>query len=358
MRVLVAGMVAGDPGQGGATWAVLQYLRGLERLGHDVVLVEPVPDLRADVVDYFDSLGLRRAALLRAGTRETAGMPYGDLAAFGADVLINVSGMLRDPELTRAVPVRLFLDLDPVFVQVWHAQGADVGMGGHTHHATVGHGLAESPVPVDRDWIATVPPVVLDDWPVAGAIEHDAWTTVGNWRSYGSVEWDGVAYGQKAHSVRRLIELPRLSSERLLPALAIHPGEERDLVALAEHGWQIADPTLVAGTPDAYRRFVAGSKGELGLAKAGYVDARSGWFSDRSACYLASGRPVVAQDTGFGDYLPVGEGLLAFDSAEQAAGAMAAVAADYDRHRGAARALAEEHLDSDVVLTRLLEAIL
>jgi len=358
MRVLLAGMVAGDPRQGGATWAVLQYLLGLERLGHDVLLVEPVRELRSDVVEYFESLELDRAALLQSGTRRTLGVSYDDIAGLGADLLVNISGLLRDRELVDAVPARLFLDLDPVFVQIWHAQGADVGLDGHTHYATVGRGLADPPVPLDRDWIATVPPVVLDAWPVAEVLEHDAFTTVGNWRSYGSVEWDGVVYGQKAHAVRRLLELPRLSSQRLLPALAVHPGEETDLAALAEHRWELADPLEVAGSPRDYQRFISGSKGELCLAKAGYVDSGSGWFSDRSVCYLASGRPVVAQDTGFSRFLPTGEGLVSFRTAKEAARAIDRVCSDYERHRKASRALAEQHFESDGVLTRLLEKVL
>jgi hypothetical protein len=350
-------MVAGDPRQGGATWSVLQYLRGFERLGHEVLLVEPVDELREDVVDYFRLLGLDRAALLASGSQDTVGVAYDDIAEFDAELLVNISGLLRDPELLAPIPVRLFLDLDPVFVQIWDAQGADVGLDGHTHHATVGQGLPGSVVPLEHEWIPTVPPVVLEDWPVADTLDHDAFTTVGNWRSYGSVEWDGTVYGQKAHAVRRLLELPGLTTERLLPALGIHPDEVADLEALAKHGWELVDPAEVAGTPDDYKRFVTGSKGELCLTKAGYVDAESGWFSDRSACYLAAGRPVVAHDTGFGRFLPAGEGLLAFATPQEAAGAIDLVCADYEYHREAARAIAEEHLDSDRVLTTLLEAV-
>jgi hypothetical protein len=181
---------------------------------------------------------------------------------------------------------------------------------------------------------------------------------VGNWRSYGSVTWKGRTYGQKVHSTRRLLDLPSRTSQRLRPALAIHPREEADLRALHEHGWELAEPSDVAATPDAYRRFIRGSKGELCIAKAGYVDARSGWFSDRSVCYLAAGRPVVAQDTGFGEMLPVGEGLLVFDGVDTAAAAIDEICSDYDRHRRSARAVAEAHFDSDVVLTRLLEQVL
>jgi hypothetical protein len=357
MRVMVAGMLAADPHQGGATWAVLQYVHGFERLGHEVLAVDPVDALSPDVVGYFESLGLDHGALLVEATHETAGVGYDDLASFDAELLVNISGRLRDPGLFDPVPTRLFLDLDPVFVQIWHAQGVDVGMDGHTHFATVGQGLSGSVIPLDRDWIPTRPPVVLEDWSFADELVHDAFTTVGHWRSYGSVEWEGSRYGQRAHAVRRLIELPQLSREQLLPALAVHSDERDDLRLLAEHGWELLDPAELAPTPDTYRDFVRGSKGEIGLAKAGYVDARCGWFSDRSACYLAAGRPVVAQDTGFGDYLPTGEGLIAFATATEGARALERVAAHYDQHREAARAIAEQCLDSDLVLTDLLGAV-
>ena len=138
------------------------------------------------------------------------------------------------------------------------------------------------------------------------------------------------------------------------PALAIDAGEVADLRALDAHGWRIHDPRRVAGDTRRYRCFVRASRGEIGLSKSGYVAARCGWFSDRSACYLASGRPVVAQDTGWTSVLPCGEGLLAFDDAPGAAEAVRRVTLDYDRHRRAARRIAEEHLDSRAVLSRLL----
>ena len=357
MRIIVAGMVAGDPGQGGATWAVLQYLRGLRRLGHEVRLVEPIAHRTNDVDDYFARLGLPDAALLVRGSQETVGLSYGELAGFEAELLINISGMLSDPELVDAVPVRVFLDLDPAFNQVWHAQGLHPTLAAHTHHVTVGTRLARTSLPLDRTWLPTLPPVVLADWPYAEAMSTDAFTTVGNWRSYGTASWRGVMYGQRAHAVRPLMDLPSRTSQPLRPALAIHPDETSDLRALREHGWRLTDPAGVAGTPERYRSFVAGSRGEIGFAKAGYVDSRCGWFSDRSASYLASGRPVVAQDTGFGEALPVGEGLLAYSNSIEAGAALEAVTRDYERHRRAARALAEEHLDSDRVLSRLLERV-
>lgn len=357
MRILVAGMLAGDPGQGGATSSVLQYLFGFEQLGHEVLVVEPVGRVKPSVERYFRALGLQRAALLTDGDdRRTVGLSYDELASFDAELLINISGMLRDRELFAPIPTRVFLDLDPVFTQIWLAQG-HLDELAHTHYVTVGTRLLDVGVPLGQRWLTTLPPVALDRWQEANVIEQDAFTTVGNWRSYGTAEWNGTAYGQKAHSVRRLLELPGLTRQPIRVALAIHPDEKADLAALRDHSWELIDPADVAATPGEYQRFVAGSKGELGLAKAGYVDSRCGWFSDRSACYLSSGRPVVAQDTGFGHALATGTGLLTFGTAAEAAAAIDAVCADYDRHCRDARALAEQYLDARVVLGRLLEAV-
>jgi hypothetical protein len=366
LRILFSGMVAGDPEQGGASWSILQYLLGFRALGHEVCLVEPVDRLDPRVVAYFEQLvgdfGLKgKAALLVRGSRETFGAPYKKLIRWAGetDVLVNVSGMLRDEELVGPPPLRVFLDLDPTFNQLWQAGGIEMGFGLHNRFATVGLGLGEPECPVptcEREWVKTLAPVFMPRWQPATA-PGAAWTTVGNWRGYGSVEWEGRRYGQKAHSLRKLLPLPRLTGERLQPALAIHPEETDDLAALREHGWELADPAAVAGTPARYAELVRDSKGEIGIAKEGYVESRCGWFSDRSACYLASGRPVVAQDTGFPSYLPTGEGLLAFTTAEEAAAAIDTVSADYARHARAARALAEGLFDSRRVLTRLLDRL-
>jgi hypothetical protein len=149
--------------------------------------------------------------------------------------------------------------------------------------------------------------------------------------------------------------LPRRADARFTLALSIDPAETSDIAALHENGWNLVDPAAVAGSPDAYRDFVRGSRAEFCVAKLGYVESRCGWFSDRSACYLASGRPVVAQETGFP--LPRGEGLLAFGDVDDAAAAVEAVQCAYGRHSRAARELAEEYLDSRCVLGRLLEAL-
>jgi hypothetical protein len=375
LTILCSGMIAADQGYGGATWAVLQYLLGFKQLGHDVYFVEPIPRARLQPAgcDFAESGASRwfqqvvgdfglsdSAALLLEGTTQTVGLSYEALrrVASRADVLVNISGMLTDPALLDPIQRRVYLDLDPGFNQAWHSGGeVDMRFDAHTHFATVGLavGRAECRVPAcGRTWLTTCPPVVLREWPVARRQTRDAFTTVANWRSYGSVHYDGLFLGQKAHALRPLIHLPRKTRRRFELALAIHPAEP-DVAALHGNGWQLVDPMHVAGTPEKYRRFVRGSRAELGIAKSGYIAARSGWFSDRSACYLAAGRPVLAQDTGFGAVLPTGEGLLSFTTDEDAIEGIDAIDTDYERHRDAARAIAEQYFDSDRVLTRLLD---
>jgi hypothetical protein len=375
LNILVGGMLAAVPNQGGWTWAVLQYLLGLERLGHRVFFVEPLgkaalreSDLEAcaaatcfrQVTSDFD---LPRAALWLAGTQRTVGATWDELrhAAAHADLLVNISGVLTDRALVDPIPVRVYLDLDPAFTQLWETvQGIDMHLAGHTHFVTVGLavGHAGCPVPTcGRSWLATLPPVVLDRWPVASTVVHNAFTTVANWRGYGSVEYQGVRYGQKVHSLRPLMKLPKRTSTRLLLALSIHPDEHVDLAALVENGWELVDPGEVAGTPQGYADFVRGSLGEFGIAKSGYVAARCGWFSDRTACYLGSGRPALVQDTGLENFLPLGQGLVAFRTLDEAVAGLERIQGDYARHAQAARAIAAEFFDSDKVLRRLLRMI-
>jgi hypothetical protein len=378
MRIFVSGMIAADPRQGGATWAVLQYVLGLRDLGHDVFFVEPIApasiqpasaSLAASVnARYFQEVvsrfGLQdRAALLRQDTGESVGLSSPELrrAAADADLLINISGMLREPALRDRIARRVYLDLDPAFNQLWHAaEGIDVGLDGHTHYVTVGNciGHAACDVPTcGRRWITTLQPILLSEWPASRGDAAAPWTTVGNWRGYGSIQYNGRHFGQKAHSQRKFMAVPRRTHERFLLALAIHSAETDDLAALHANGWSLVEPAAVSATPDDYRAFIRASKGEFGIAKSGYVVSRSGWFSDRSVCYLASGRPVLAQDTGFSGAVPTGCGLMAFSSEDEAVAGLEAIDRNYDRHARAARELAEACFDSKRVLTRLLDEV-
>ena len=320
LRILVAAP-ASEPGHGGAQWAVMQYVLGLRRLGHKAQL--------------------------------------GNWVEGAFDVVLNTSGILPQESIA-GIPVRVYLDLDPGFNQLWHQDGIDRHFDGHTHFVTVGQAIGSGSCPVPTlglPWIGTLPPVVLEQWTAANGVETDALTTIANFRSYGSIAKDGALYGQKVHSLRTVIGLPRRVRERFVVAMQVHPDEKKDLEALDANGWELIDPCLVASTPDDYRRFVQGSLAEIGIAKSGYVVSKCGWFSDRSACYLASGRPVVAQETGFSEFLPTGEGLLAFRDEDHAAAAIECLRGKYARHSRAAREIAEEHLDSDRVLKRLLAEV-
>ena len=312
LTILLSGMIAADPYQGGATWAVLQYLLGLRQLGHEVYFVEPikneVPERQgtslepSESANYFrqvmKSFALEdRATLLLAGTPQTVGLPYAKLREIAdrADLLINISGMLKDERLFDHIPVRVFFDLDPAFNQLWHeVEGVDMGFDKHTHFVTVGLALGESDCAIPTcglPWIKTLQPVVLSHWPVAEQITYNAFTTIANWRGYGSIEHDGKFYGQKAHSLRRFMALPKQTDENFLLALAIHPDEKKDLAALRDNGWQLLNPRSTAATPQSYRQFIQGSKAEFGIAKK-RLRRFSQRLVQRSQCLLPRFRPA------------------------------------------------------------------
>jgi hypothetical protein len=207
------------------------------------------------------------------------------------------------------------------------------------------------------EWITTPQPVVLELWPPR-ADGGERFTSVASWRGpFGPIDYGGRTYGLRVHEFRKFAKLPSLSRQSFEIALDIDPAEVDDLALLRDNGWSLVDPDAVAGDPWAYRRYVQGSMAELMIAKNMYVESRSGWFSDRSICYLASGKPVLAQETGFTRFHPAGEGLLAFETLEEALAGAEEISGDYERHARAARALAEERFDSRKVLRRLLERL-
>lgn len=376
LDIVVAAPVAATPHQAGSTWAMFQYLLGLRRLGHRVVFIDPLPPSALQPVggalhESLNAVAFRQAladfgfddpaALLLTGTRDTIGMSYDTLRnrVRSADLLLNVSGTLKDDEFLAGVPRRVYLDIDPGFTQLWQAQGVSTGMDRHTDFVTIGKGIGtpESPIPtLGLSWIHTLQPIVLEHWPAADRVEIDAFTTIANWRSYGSIRHEGVAYGQKVHALREFLSVPRLTGERFAVALAIDPGDAKDIAALEQSGWQLLDPVATCGTPARYRSFIQQSRGEFGIAKSGYVAGRCGWISDRSICYLASGKPVLAHDTG-PTGAPTGCGLLPFSNVQDVLAGVTMLRDDYPTHARAARAVAEEYFDSDHVLDALLRKL-
>ncbi len=379
--ILVAGALANKPGNGGEAWVRLSWLAGLRRLGFDVCFVEqlapgvcvgpegtPAPFRGSRNLAYFrrvvERFGLTASSsLIYDDGAQVFGMTEGELLARAeaAVALINISGHLTDEPLLRRCKRKVYIDLDPGFTQYWHADGRPLGLESHDHHFTVGENVGTTAFPIPTGGIRWRPirqPVVLDDWPACHDGMPDRFSTVGTWRGpFGPVTHGERTFGLKVHEFRKFVELPLHAPGAFELALDIHPEDQDDRASLERHGWRLVNPGHVAGEPDAFRAYVQRSGAEFSVAQGIYVETASGWFSDRTVRYLASGKPALVQDTGFGRNLPTGEGLIAFTTMKEAVTGAEEIVTDYQRHSLAARRLAETYFDSDVVLTSLLETI-
>jgi hypothetical protein len=380
-RILVAGSLAQRPGIGGHAWVFLQYLLGFRRLGFEVLFLDWLDEKMCQdnagrpcrvedswnlryLAEVMGQCGLGDAWSIDYNQGErTFGVPREKVLACAkdADLLFNVMGFLRDSEILGRVRRRAFLDIDPGFGQMWQDLGWATMFGGHDLYVTIGEKIGQSGCTIPTcgiQWITTPQPVVLEHWPAQEPNVHGAFTSIASWRGpFGPIEYRGRTYGLRVHEFRKFAALPRLSSATFDLALEIDPAEAKDISMLVENGWRLVDPRKLAGTTSSYRQFIQKSGAELMIAKNIYVASRGGWFSDRSICYLASGKPVLAQETGFTDCYPSEQGLIAFTTLEEAAAGVEKIRANYDRHARAARAIAEEYFDSDKVLGRLLEKV-
>jgi hypothetical protein len=384
MRAVVTGMIATYP-VGGVAWDYGQYALGLERLGFEVYYLEDtglpsytydpavggyVEDCRHGVRFLKESLALLSPSLAdRWHFRAVDGRAYGLTAAdaaevvAGADLLLNVSGgcLLRDEY--RPCKRKVFLDTDPgwnhfVIFPRWDARPeAERGQGfrGHDHFFTYARRLGRPDCPLGTfglTWHPTVPPVVLDCW--ADGPPGETWTTVMMWNNYQKpVVHEGVTYGSKELEFVRVEGLPaRVPAPFEVAVYCPNDGVPRE--RWRSLGWSVVDGRAVSETAASYRSYVQGSRGEFSVAKNVYVATRCGWFSCRSVCYLAAGRPVVVQDTGFSELLPAGAGVVVFSDLDGAARGVAAVERDYATHWGAARELARDHFDAQRVLGDML----
>ena len=364
--VVVAGALANKPCNGGEAWVRLTLVRGLLELGVEAHLVEESPDADERSIEFFgralEQLGLSdRGTLIHENGQLTKGLSFDRLLDLtqDADLLLNVSGHLQHPDLMRRFRRRAYLDLDPGFTQFWHADGIPgARLDGHEIYFTVGANIGQPGCPIPTcgiQWRALRPPVLLDAWPVVGGGTAD-FTSVSSWRGpFGPIEADGRRYGLKAHEFRRFIALPQLTGQTFELALNIDPGDKQDLALLREHGWRLVEPATVADTPDSYRAYVQQSRAEFGVAHGVYVDTASGWFSDRSVRYLASGKPTLLQETGFSRSLPTGTGIVPFSTVEEAVDGAASIVGNYEEHSSAARGLAERYFDARLVLAQLLD---
>jgi len=376
-------LVLGSMGQmpvAGTAWQVLHYLEGFRRLGWDCTYVEDTGDWPYDldrneitndrgyalrhIARMLEWIGLPGRWAYRA--RSTNGTVYGPAAGelerlfAGADALVNLTGStwLRDEHLS--VPVRIYLETDPVLRQIEVARGepdAIAHLSAHTHHFSYGenYGTPDCGVPIEMfTYHPTRPPVVLDWWPAQGAPRRAPFTTVANWRQRGKdVVWQGETYTWSKHiEFQRFLDLPARVGAPLEIALA---GDDDAHRLLTAHGWWTVDALRVSRDIEAYRDYIRSSRGEFTVAKDQNIRLRSGWFSDRSVCYLAAGRPVITQDTGFGAIFPTGRGLFAFRTAEDVVSAIEAVERDYATHAAAARELAYEYFAAEKVIGRILQ---
>jgi hypothetical protein len=433
--LVVLGMMGRTP-FAGVAWQVLHYLEGLRRLGFDVYYVEDTGDWPYDaeqntvsedpgytlryIARLLDWMKIpdRWAYVAASQDNRVYGLPARELAGLyrRAAALVNLTGatVLR-PE-HQQVPVRIYLETDPVLPQIEVAQGRPFTiqmLDAHTHHFSYGENLGapDCRVPLDRwHYLPTRQPIILDWWEppartpvVAGSPDlatapdrrspkgewrgqetvpqqgdwreppppsplplfpagrgarsgpRAPFTTIASWEQSGKdIEWQGETYHwSKHHEFLKVIDLPRRSDQPFELALACDDAEV--LRMLRQSGWAVRDALGLSKDILPYREFIVGSRGEFTVAKDQNIRLRSGWFSDRSACYLAAGRPVITQDTAFGNVLPTGRGLFAFRNMEQILEALERINIDYEAHANAARAIAREFFAAERVLASLVK---
>jgi hypothetical protein len=376
MIIIFAGNIGRFP-IGGIAWWNMHYLVGLHGLGHEVFYLEECGEgswvynweteevtteldyPTAYIQDCLGPIGFGSRWIYRAGDR-SVGMPIDAFRSIcsKADLLIVLASPLDIWREEYDWPIRrIYIDGDPGFTQFRLING--------DHHLvntvnrcerlfTIGQRIdaSDCTIPtVGRRWLKTVFPISLLQWDLARDMSANHFTTIMQWHSYKEVVYDGVRYGNKDKEFPKFIHLPTLTSQPFRIALTGgQPGE------LIRHGWEVGIGWMITQTPRSYKEFIDGSRAEFAVVKHGYVSTKGGWFGDRSICYLASGRPVLVQDTGLSDCLPVGKGLLTFRDVPEALRGIDIINSDYEQHCRAARLLAEQYFSADRVLVSLLQS--
>lgn len=373
--------LAGRYPLGGIGWQAIHYVLGLTRLGHDVHYVEDSgahpydPRVKSVVEDASYSVaflanvmghfGLAdRWTYVDAVTGAHHGLSREGLADLyrDADAIFNVCGATRLAEEHLRCPIRVYVETDPVFEQIRVAEGdrrAILALEDHTHHFTYGENLGQPdcPIPLEKfAWRTTRPPVIPDLWSTPFDPRAERFTTVATWKNAGKdIPFRGETYLWSKHlNFLKVIDLPSRTRQPLEMAFEMEDDATRDL--LGRNGWLLADAFQVSRDLVTYRRHIQRSRGEFTVAKDLVARTRSGWFSDRSVCYLASGRPVVTMKTGFSKFYPAGAGLFEFLNLDEALEAFRTIEGDYRRHARAARGIAEEFFASERVLLPMMAA--
>lgn len=380
VRIVITGLL-GQYSFGGVIWDYIQYLVGFRDLGHEVWYLEdsgawpydPIKQTISEDCSYnvhylgkmMTEFGFGDRWIYRNGADgkfHGAGEAAARDLIKNADLLINVSsaGWLRDYDF--GVKHQMFIDGDPMFCHIGllDEKQADYNarVRAHDSHFTFGLNVGGPGTLVPETgiaWKKTVQPIALDYWPFATEAPLDRYTTVMNWASYAPKQWGGQIWGQKDLEFDKFKELPHRTSQPLAMVMGKGVGSKRPDAMLRDLGWTILEPDEV--TPDhlTYRDFLRSSKAEWSVAKHGYVAGRTGWFSCRTACYLALGRPALVQETGWSAYIPAGEGVLAFSTMEEAVAGIDEINRNYPAHQKAARALAEKYFEAKKVCQDLLD---
>src|SRR5436309_3834284 len=361
------------PNGGGHFWVYLQWALGLRALGCEVIWLEqidpadPVEETRRNVTILRERLARWDLANALAFTTPAGAAPPGDVAtgaldfetAAQADLLLNLWHSLP-AEVVRRFRRSALIDTDPGLLQTWMTNGS-VKVAPHDVYFTIGEtvGTPRALFPdCGLQWIYTPVPVFLPEWPAMPPEGAAAYTTVAHWWG-GKFEHDGTTFwNEKRVAFLDYLELPARARVRLEVAVCLAQCFAECRQLMEPHGWRVREAWDVSSTLEAYRAYIQRSRCEFSCAKPAYVRLETAWISDRTLCYLASGRPAVVQHTGRSKFLPDGEGLFRFRSLDEAAAALCAAEADYEYHCRQARALVEEHFDARRVVARVLERAL
>jgi hypothetical protein len=392
LRIIVGGYLGLLPA-GGVTWDYVQYPVGFAELGHDVYYIEDTRlypmyqkagsnwDDSSSCVEHLAKTAENFGFANRWAYRDEAsgkcfGLPEKEVLEIArtADVFVNISCSTVMREEYATIPARILIDSDPMFTQIQMLSeqkftpgkaNLNEAIAAHNFLFTFGEniGSADCRLPTcDLDWKATRQPICLKYWKPSLPDKNAPLTTVMNWTAAKNLEYEGETWGQKDVEFLKFIDLP---TKVLQPAFAVGVGQTGGTEANSfpfetaqKAGWQIMNPELCAENWLDYKSFIEKSFGEFSVAKETYIKAKTGWFSCRSACYLASGRPVVTQETGWSKFIPTGEGLFAFSNETEAIEAIREVRENITKHSLCARQIAEDYFDSKKVLSRMLEAIL
>jgi hypothetical protein len=383
MRIIVTGLIAQYP-FGGVIWDYIQYLLGFRALGHQVWYLEDTgtwpyhPIEQTFTEDATHNIAALRSIMqefgfadrwfYRNGATGEVTSPIGEQSLepllSQTDLLVNVSGaaLLQGLETVKGNSHWMYLDGDPMFTHIRLArsdkqQDAE-RIRAYDSHFTFGLNIGASDCQAPTGgihWRSTLQPIALEYWPCATHPPELPWTTVMNWNSYATIEFNGIPYGQKDLEFMRFKELPQKTNAKFAIAMGQGPGRKRPTAELLNLGWQILEPDQVVPDHLSYRHFITHSIGEWSIAKHGYVAPRTGWFSCRTACYLAAGRPAIVQDTGWSRYIPTGKGLFSFETIEDVITALNTIETNYEQHCQHARTLAEQYFDAKKVCSDLLQ---